>query len=408
MAEKNDTGKGQPFSRRVLLAGGALAAISAGCGGVLPAAAPRGPSGRRRIRDLGIRIGSMSPGPFNAITDVPGVRVGHVTRIEGEGPLVPGRGPIRTGVTVIMPGDDVWRDNVPAARFTLNGNGELTGVATVDRHGLLETPIFLTDTSNIGRVMDGALGWMLDTYPEIGDTAPVPTPIVGETWAAFLHDAEGRHLTEEHVREAISKARSGPVEEGAVGGGTGMTCYEFKGGIGTASRKLPADMGNHTLGVLVQANHGRRTQLRIDGVPVGREIPEDMLFEGRKTKSILIIGATDAPMTPMQLGRLAKRMALGLGRTGAVSMSGSGDLLLFFSTGARVRRGATLTAAPVWNDEHINTAFEAAVECTEEAVLNALAMARTTTGIHGNTAYALPLERLPEIMRKYGRPVVAP
>ncbi|MDI1442836.1 P1 family peptidase [Polyangium sp. 6x1] len=401
MAMKSDTGR---VSRRALLAGGALAAISAGCS-VLPAEAPRAPPERRRLRDLGIAIGSLTPGRWNAITDVPGVRVGHLTRIEGEGPLVPGRGPIRTGVTVIMPGDDVWRANVPAARFTLNGNGELTGVSTVDRRGLLETPIFLTDTSNIGRVMDGALAWMLDTYPEIGDSAPVPTPIVGETWAAFLHDAEGRHITEEHVREAISAARSGPVAEGAVGGGTGMLCYEFKGGIGTASRRLPAAMGNYTLGVLVQANHGRRAQLRIDGVPVGREITEGMPYEGRKSKSILIIGATDAPMTPVQLGRLAKRMALGLARTGAVSMHGSGDLLLFFSTGMRVRRGASSTVAPVWNDEHISVAHEAAVEATEEAVLNALVMARTMTGIDGNTAYALPLDRLPEIMRKYGRPI---
>ncbi|MRG93794.1 P1 family peptidase [Polyangium spumosum] len=405
MADESDLGKGRTVSRRVLLAGGALAALEAAGCNVLPAEVPRAPAVRRRIRDLGIAIGALPPGRHNAITDVPGVRVGHLTRIEGEGPLVPGRGPIRTGVTVIMPGDDVWRDNLPAARFTLNGNGELTGVTTLDRRGLLETPIFLTDTSNIGRVMDGALAWMLETYPEIGDTAPVPTPIVGETWAAFLHDAEGRHLTDAHVREAILSARGGPVEEGAVGGGTGMLCYEFKGGIGTASRRLPASMGSYTLGVLVQANHGRRHQLRIDGVPVGREITEGMPFEGRKTKSILIIGATDAPMTPVQLGRLAKRMALGLGRTGAVSMHGSGDLLLFFSTGVRVRRGAALTAAPVWNDEHISVAHEAAVEATEEAVLNAMAMARTTTGIHGNTAYALPLDRLPDIMRKYGRPI---
>ncbi|TKD11960.1 P1 family peptidase [Polyangium fumosum] len=401
MAVKSDPGR---VSRRALLAGGALAAISAGCS-VVPVESPRAPPARRRIRDLGIGIGSLTPGRWNAITDVPGVRVGHVTRIEGEGPLVPGRGPIRTGVTVILPGDDVWRDNIPAARFTLNGNGELTGVSTIDRHGLLETPIFLTDTSNIGRVMDGALAWMLDRYPEIGDSAPVPTPIVGETWAAFLHDAEGRHLTEEHVREAISAARSGPVEEGAVGGGTGMLCYEFKGGIGTASRRLPAAMGNYTLGVLVQTNHGRRAQLRIDGVPVGREITEGMPYEGRKSKSILIIGATDAPMTPVQLGRLAKRMALGLARTGAVSMHGSGDLLLFFSTGVRVRRGAVSMDVPVWNDEHISVAHEAAVEATEEAILNALAMARTMTGIHGNTAHALPLDRLPDIMRKYGRPI---
>lgn len=352
-------------------------------------------------------IGKLPTGKWNAITDVPGVRVGHVTRIEGQGALVPGRGPVRTGVTVIVPADDVYRDNLAAARFTLNGNGELTGAGAVDQRGLLETPIFLTDTANIGRVMNGAITWMLDTYPEIGDTAPVPVPIVGETWAAFLHDGEGRHLGDEHVIEAIRAARSGPVLEGAVGGGTGMVSYDFKGGIGTASRRLPASHGGFTVGVLVQANHGRREQLRIDGVPVGQAITDHRPLEGRKTKSILLVGATDAPLLPAQLGRLCKRMALGLGRTGAISMSGSGDLLLFLSTGTRFRRGEAMTDARIWNDEQINPALEAALEAAEEAVLNALCMAETMTGIDGNTAYALPLERLPAILEAHGRPVAA-
>jgi D-aminopeptidase len=413
MTESHDPTRAPRLSRRALLEGAAATAIAlplsaAGC-----AAAPQRaqaqpePSVRRHLRDIGIQIGKLPTGRWNAITDVPHVRVGHLTRIEGEGPLVPGRGPIRTGVTVIMPGEDVWRDNVPAARFTLNGNGELTGVGPIDRRGLLETPIFLTDTSNIGRVMDGAMDWLLETYPEIGDSAPVPVPVVGETWAGFLHDAEGRHLTGEHVRSAIRDAKTGPVIEGAVGGGTGMLCYGFKGGIGTASRRLPASMGGFTLGVLVQANHGRRQQLRIDGVPVGEEILDRMPYEGRKTKSILIIGATDAPMIPEQLRRLCKRMVLGLGRTGAVSMHGSGDLLLFFSTGLKVSRGASMSAGPAWNDEQITAAHEAAIEATEEAVLNAMAMAQTTTGVDGNTAYALPIERLPAIMKKYGRPLPA-
>lgn len=401
-----------PLSRRELLAGAAAAALSLpfapGCAPPPPARAPAAPAldgRRRRLRDLGIAVGALPTGRWNAITDVPGVRVGHVTRIEGDGPLVPGKGPIRTGVTAVVPAEDVYRAPVSAARFTLNGNGELTGLGSVDRSGLLEVPVLLTDTSNIGRAMNGAITWLLDAYPEIGDTAPVPAPVVGETWAAFLHDAEGRHLLDEHVLAAIRGAASGPVAEGAVGGGTGMVCYEFKGGIGTASRRLPDSHGGYTVGVLVQANHGRRDQLRIDGVPIGLEIPDRRPLEPRKTKSILMVGATDAPMLPLQLGRLCKRMALGLGRTGAISTHGSGDLLLFFSTGLRVKRGEAITEARVWNDEQINVAFQAALEAAEEAILNALCMADTMTGIDGNTAYGLPIERLPEIFKKYGRRV---
>ncbi|EYF03869.1 DmpA family aminopeptidase [Chondromyces apiculatus] len=408
-----DPGDVGALSRRELLAGAVSAALVAplagGCGApppaLAPALAPARPAGRRRLRDLGIVIGTLPPGPWNAITDVPGVRVGHTTRIEGEGRLVPGKGPIRTGVTAIVPADDVYRAPVAAARFTLNGNGELTGLGNVDRSGLLDVPLLLTDTSNIGRVMNGATTWLLDAYPEIGDTAPVPMPVVGETWAGFLHDAEGRHLDDAHVLAALRGARSGAVVEGGVGGGTAMLAYGFKGGIGTSSRRLPGSHGGYTLGVLVQANHGRRLQLRIDGVPVGSEIKDLMPYEGRKTKSILIVGATDAPMLPHQLGQLCKRMALGLARTGAVSMHGSGDLLLFFSSGTRARRGQPVVDARIWNEEQMDLPIQAAVEATEEAVLNALCMAETMTGIDGNTAHALPLERLPEIFRKHGRPL---
>jgi len=411
------------ITRRELLAGAAATGLVlplgvAGCGaGSAPAHAPAAPAGRRRLRELGITLGTMPTGRWNAITDVPGVRVGHLTRIEGSGARVPGRGPIRTGVTAILPADDIARAPVSAARFTLNGNGELTGLGNLDRSGLLETPVLLTDTSNVGRAMNGAIAWLLETFPEIGDTAPVPVPVVGETWAAFLHDAEGRHITDEHVIAAIRAAASGPVAEGAVGGGTGMVAYGFKGGIGTASRRLPVSHGRPggpasatrgapegaTVGVLVQANHGRRSQLRIDGVPVGAEIPDLTPLEPRKSKSILLIGATDAPMLPEQLGQLCKRMAIGLARTGATSTRGSGDLLLFFSTGLRARRGAALTEGQIWNDEQIDPVLTAAVEAAEEAVLNALCSAGTMTGVDGNTAYALPLERLPAIFRKHGR-----
>lgn len=358
---------------------------------------------RRRSRELGIIIGTLPTGKWNAITDVPGVKVGHCTRIEGNGELIIGTGPIRTGVTAILPNDDVFHEHVTAGRFVMNGNGEMTGLGSVDQRGLLQSPIFLTDTSNIGRVMNGAMTWLLQTYPEIGDSAPVPVPIVAETWAGFLHDVVGRHLNDEHVLTAINHAQTGPVQEGAVGGGVGMVCYDFKGGIGTASRVLPEQYGGYTIGVLVQTNHGGRELLMIDGVPVGKEISDLQTFEGKKSKSILLIGATNAPMIPSQLQRLCKRMAFGLARTGAISSHGSGDLLLFFSTGVKVRRDASMTEIEIFNDEWIARAHQAAMEAAEEAILNSLCMAETTTGINGNTAYALPIERLPVIMRKYGR-----
>jgi D-aminopeptidase len=356
-----------------------------------------------RLRELGIVIGSLATGKWNAITDVANVKVGHCTRIEGEGILQVGRGPIRTGVTVVIPNDEIYNKNLAAARFTLNGNGEMTGMGKVDQQGLLESPIFLTDTSNIGRVMNGALSWFLKKYPEIGDSAPVPVPIVAETWGGFLHDVEGRHLTDEHVWQAIAGAKSGPVAEGVVGGGVGMVCYDFKSGIGTASRVLPQSNGGYTFGVLVQANFGSREQLLINGVPVGKEISDLRRKRGLKSKSIILVGATDAPVMPEQLQRLCKRMAIGLARTGAYSTHGSGDLLFFFSTGNQIARDAKMSRVKLFNDEWISRAHQAVIEASEEAILNALCMAETTTGINGNTAYALPIERLPAMMKKYGR-----
>jgi len=360
---------------------------------------------RRRLRELGIVIGSLPTGKWNAITDVPGVKVGHCTRIEGSGDLVVGRGPIRTGVTVILPNDDIYREPLTAGRFVMNGNGEMTGVGSIDQRGLLQSPIFLTDTSNIGRVMNGAMTWFLQTYPEIGDTAPAPVPVVAETWGGFLHDTAGRHLYDEHVLAAINTATNGPVQEGAAGGGTGMVCYDFKGGIGTASRVLPESQGGYTIAVLVQTNHGGRAQLLINGVPAGKEIQDLQSIEGKKSKSIILIGATNAPMIPAQLQRLCKRMAFGLARTGALSSHGSGDLLLFFSTGVKVKPDAVLTEIEIFNDEAITRMHQAAMEAAEEAILNSLCMAETTVGINGNTAFALPIERLPAIMRKYGRAI---
>jgi D-aminopeptidase len=396
---------GHPISRRKFLAQTASVAVTGSFANLANKISPLNPptTARRRLRDLGITIGSLPTGKWNAITDVPGVKAGHCTRIEGHGELIVGRGPIRTGVTVVFPNDDIFRENVTAGRFVMNGNGEMTGLGSVDQRGLLQSPIFLTDTSNIGRVMNGAMTWFLQTYPEIGDSAPVPVPLVAETWGGFLHDVVGRHLNDEHVLAAIKNSQSGPVQEGAVGGGVGMVCYDFKGGIGTASRLLPERHGGYTIGVLVQANHGGREQLMINGVPVGKEISDLQRLEGKKSKSIILIGATNAPMIPSQLQRLCKRMAFGLARTGALSSHGSGDLLLFFSTGVKVRREAGMTEIEIFNDEWITRAHQAAMEAAEEAILNALCMAETTTGINGNTAFALPIERLPEIMKKYGR-----
>ncbi len=231
----------------------------------------------------------------------------------------------------------------------------------------------------------------------------MPVPVVAETWGGFLHDTEGRHLHDEHVLFAIADAKTGPVQEGVVGGGTGMVCYDFKGGIGTASRVLPSSHGGYTIGVLAQANFGARKELMINGVPVGKEISDLQTLEGKKSKSIILIGATDAPMIPSQLQRLCKRMAFGLARTGTTSSHSSGDLLLFFSTGIKIRKQDPATGIQIFNDEWISRAHQAAMEAAEEAILSALCAAETTVGINGNTAFALPLERLPGIMKKYGR-----
>jgi len=396
------------------------ACIGPGESPAAPAAAPAGPGDRAsdaprtRIRELGIVIGRMAPGPLNAITDVKGVRVGHVTLIRGEGKLRPGEGPVRTGVTAILPhGGDLWREKVPAATWVLNGTGEMTGSIWIDTQGALEVPVLLTNTMNIGRVMDGVVAYMLKRYPDIGIGDDVVAPTVAECDDSLLNDARGRHVSVEDTVRAIESASAGPVAEGAVGAGTGMTSYDFKGGIGTASRVLSKEDGGFTVGVLVNANMGRRHQLTVAGVPVGREISDLMPLEGggppaggAADGSIIIVVATDAPLDHLKLRRLASKAALGLARTGTISNHGSGDIFLAFSTGNRVPHYAkpltySMTVVP---DAHLNPIFEAAQEATEEAILNALAMATSMVGRDGNTAYALPLDRLAGIMKKYGRP----
>ena len=345
-------------------------------------------SERVRLRELGIVIGELAIGPHNAITDVEGVQVGHLTLIE-EG------GPVCTGVTAIVP-----RTPAFAADFTLNGNGELMGVGSMRRTGLLAGPVLFTNTSSVGAVYDGAVEWMLARDPDLFKSDLQPAPIVGETWAAFLHDEVGRHVRPEHAVAALDAARDGPVAEGCVGGGTGMRAYSFKAGIGTASRKVPCGDRVYTVGVLVQANFGRRPRLRVDGVPVGREITDLMPARGGgKSKSLIAAVATDAPLIPFQLQRVCKRVALGMARTGAISTQGSGDLFLAFSTASPEPPDALAMLSDRW----ISGVFQGVIEATEEAILNSLTTAHTMTGRGGNTIHALPLDRLVEIMRAYGR-----
>ncbi|MFQ5877722.1 MAG: P1 family peptidase [Acidobacteriota bacterium] len=373
---------------------------------LLLAGAARGKEAeRRRIRALGIVIGRMTPGPLNAITDVEGVRVGHVTIRQGEGRLRPGRGPVRTGATAIVPhGGDLWHEKVPAATWVLNGTGEMTGSIWIDTQGALEVPILLTNTMNVGRVMDGVVAYMLARHPDIGIGDDVVAPTVAECDDSALNDARGIHVSVEDTVRAIEAARGGAVEEGSVGAGTGMIAYQFKGGIGTASRVLPPERGGWTVGVLVNANMGRRRELSVAGVPVGREIA-DLMPSASRDGSIIVVIATDAPLDHLKLRRLASKASLGLARTGAISSHGSGDIFIAFSTGNRVPHGSsrrTYTLRVV-ADAHLDPIFEAAEEATEEAILNALAMATTTVGRDGNTAHALPLDRLVDVMKKYGR-----
>ena len=361
---------------------------------------------RVRLRELGIVIGDLQPGEHNAITDVVGVKVGHVTLINGEGPLVEGEGPVRTGVTAILPHEgDLSRSPVFAADFTLNGNGELTGMGAVRRTGLLGAPVLFTNTSSVGAIYDGAMGWMLERNPDLFKGGLRPEPAVGETWAKFLHDTTGRHVRPDHAVQAINAASGGPVAEGCVGGGTGMRAYGFKAGIGSASRMVPCGDQVYTVGTLVQANFGRRPQLRVDGVPVGREITELTPERGGKTKSMLAVVATDAPLIPSQLQRVCKRVALGMARTGAISTPGSGDLVLAFTSGNRLEADEAPAAHSVemLTDRCLSALYKGVVEATEEAILNSLTMADTMVGRDGNTIHALPLYRLVEVMRAHGR-----
>jgi D-aminopeptidase len=369
-----------------------------------------------RARDLGIRIGELSPGPGNAITDVPGVRVGHATIIEGEGPLVVGSGPIRTGVTVVLPPGEPFVESFYAGCHRLNGNGELTGLEWIRENGMLTTPLAITNTHSVGVVRDALITAAVQRRPPVQSWS---LPVVGETWDGRLSDTDGQHVRPEHLFAALEDARSGPVAEGNVGGGTGMICHEFKGGIGTASRVVPPADGGWTVGVLVQANHGRRERLSIGGMPIGRAIPTSLVGSPWDdptpmgevatpppgSGSIIVVVATDAPLLPHQCERLAQRAGLGIARVGGSGAHSSGDLFLAFATGNRglsaaddAEGQARTRVVTALVDPWISPLFWAVIEATEEAIVNALVAARTMTGRDGITAHALPHDSLRRIV----------
>ncbi|MGI9088704.1 MAG: P1 family peptidase [Chthoniobacterales bacterium] len=363
-----------------------------------------------RARALGVPFDG-TPGPLDAITDVAGVTVGYTTLISGEGKLVVGKGPVRTGVTAILPrGDQSFNDPVYAGTFSLNGNGEMTGTAWVEEGGFLEGPVVITNTHSVGVARDATIAW------RVSKGGPDPTgflwslPVVAETWDGYLNDINGFHVKPDDVAHALESAHGGAIEEGSVGGGTGMICYEFKGGTGTASRVIREKVEkketarSYTIGALVQANCGRRPQLTIAGVPVGKEIPGNAVYS-QETGSIIIVIATDAPLLPSQLKRLARRASLGLARTGATSGNGSGDLFLAFST---ANSGAADPAKPVHSvetipNDRLDGIFEGTVQVVEEAIANALIANQSMTGRDDHHVDALPHDRLREVLAKYHR-----
>jgi D-aminopeptidase len=380
-------------SRHVIMLLAAILALSS---------APAIAQSKPRARDLGVPFDG-APGPLNAITDVKGVEVGHTTLISGEGPLKVGAGPVRTGVTAILPRGKDSLDAVFAAWFTLNGNGEMTGTTWVEESGFLDGPFMITNTHSVGVVRDAVIAWRIKRAPPDDQGYSWSLPVVAETADDDLNDMNGFHVKPEHVFHALDSAHSGPVEEGSVGGGTGMICNEFKGGIGTASRVLSAKDGGYTVGVLVQCNYGWRSQLRIAGVQVGSEI-SDHTVRDDDVGSIIVVVATDAPLIPTQLKRLAKRVSLGLGRLGSFASDGSGDIFLAFSTanpGAYSGKG--LHALTMLSNQSLNPIFLATVQATEESVVNAMIAAETMTGINGTTVMALPHDRLREVLKKYNR-----
>ena len=368
---------------------------------------------RKRARDLGVPFDG-TPGRLNSITDVQGVEVGHSTILSGKGRLIVGQGPVRTGVTAILPrGKD--HDPVFAGWACLNGNGEMTGTTWVEESGFLQGPVMITNTHSVGIVRDAVVEWISrERRRQQGiDVASQPwsLPVVAETYDGYLNDINGYHVKTEHVFAALESASSGIVDEGNVGGGTGMICHQFKGGIGTSSRLLIGELGQYALGVLVQANYGSRETLTIAGVPVGHEIQDHLpamknngQHPGDHEGSIIVVVATDAPLLPHQLKRLARRVPLGIARLGGTGSNSSGDIFIAFSTanpGAANRN--TIASLRMLPNEHISELFVATIQATEEAIANSLVAAETMIGINDNTVYALPHDGLVEALRKYNR-----
>jgi L-aminopeptidase/D-esterase-like protein len=363
-----------------------------------------------RARDLGVPF-TGTPGTWNAITDIPGVEVGEVTLNSGSGPLKRGVGPVRTGVTAILPrGKLAPTDAVFAGWFALNGNGEMTGTTWIEESGLMFGPVMITNTESVGVVRDAVIAWSLERYHvDLSDTWQLP--VVAETSDDWLNDMDGFHVKAEHAFAALDSAKSGPVAEGNVGGGTGMICYEFKGGTGTASRKVNDSSGQYVVGALVQSNFGLREQLTVAGVPVGQEIPDDKAYgvlvrphHGNDVGSIIVVLATNAPLLPHQLKRIARRAAMGVARTGGTASNTSGEIFVAFSTANSGAGSATgVPALTMIPNDRLTPFFQATAEATEEAIINALVAAETMTGVNDRRAIALPHDRLVALLAKYNR-----
>jgi D-aminopeptidase len=384
--------------------------LSLACGIGIGVGAHAADGTKPRARDLGVPFHG-TPGPLNAITDVSGVEVGHVTLVSGNGELKIGSGPVRTGVTAILPrGKSNPTDPVFAGWFAQNGNGEMTGTTWIDESGELWGPVMITNTHSVGVVRDAVIAWSVEHYKaKLDDWWSLP--VVAETWDGWLNDINGFHVKQDHAFAALDGAKGGPVAEGNVGGGTGMICYELKGGIGTASRRVADASGEYTVGVLVQANFGRRHQLQIAGVPVGQEITDNLAYAARSrgelssdTGSIIVVVAVDAPLLPHQLKRVARRASMGIARTGGVASNSSGDIFVAFSTanaGSGGKEG--VPNVRMLPNDRTTEIFEATVDATEEAIVNALVAAETMTGANNRRVIALPHDRLVELLRKYNR-----
>jgi len=373
-----------------------------------------------RARDWGIPF-SGNPGPLNAITDVPGVLVGELTLISGNGPLVKGKGPVRTGVTAVLPRGRTF-DPVYAGWETFNGNGDMTGTHWITESGFLETPVLITNTGSVGTVRDAAWQWMEKHgyYASFSSGYWYAYPVVAETYDGILNDIDGQHVRPEHVARVLDSARSGPVPEGAVGGGTGMICHEFKGGTGTSSRLVESALGSFTVGVLVQANYGVREEMRLAGLPIGkvlREVPLPVVHDipsstrplgvaktsNRETGSIVVIIATDAPLNATQCQRMARRASVGISRMGGKGGNGSGDIFLAFATGNPGAFSlAGITAVKQFPNEGMNPLFTAVGEAVEEAICNALVAGRDMIGIQGNSVRSLPKKEVQDFLREHG------